>query len=393
MLATGTLKHLLQYNNCWWNYYQQNKASIRPVVVENIIKILSCGTSARGSALYCCPNADCAHTKCVVFTCKSRLCPSCGKKATAAWIQNQMEILPKTSWQHITFTMPRTFWRLFKLNRHLLNKLPALASASVMAIAKGKNIQLGLFTALHTFGRDLKWNPHIHLSTTTGGVTPKQTWKTIWFKKKSLMKAWKYRLISLLREQYHSGTLTLPTSLQLMLPDYSKFNQWLNRQYNKIWIVHCNKPSKNAYHNVNYLGRYIKRPPIAQSRLKHYDGNTVVFNFLNHRNKLHQNYHCTAYEFIDRLIQHIPDKNFRLIRYYGFLANRCKAKMLPIVYKLIGQIVNETLPPRYNHLLKKELICILCGSRLRLRHITIGLKQSQIYSRHKNLAFAKPCMP
>ncbi len=31
-----------------------------------------------------------------------------------------------------------------------------------------------------------------------------------------------------------------------------------------------------------YLGRYLKRPPMAMSRLKHYDGSTVIFESLNH---------------------------------------------------------------------------------------------------------------
>ena len=31
----------------------------------------------------------------------------------------------------------------------------------------------------------------------------------------------------------------------------------------------------------NYLGRYIKRHPIADSKLKHYDGNNVIFKGLS----------------------------------------------------------------------------------------------------------------
>ena len=44
----------------------------------------------------------------------------------------------------------------------------------------------------------------------------------------------------------------------------------------------------------------------------------------------------TIFEFIARLIRHIPDKNYRMIRYYGFLSNRVRGKLLPIVHKLIG---------------------------------------------------------
>ena len=36
--------------------------------------------------------------------------------------------------------------------------------------------------------------------------------------------------------------------------------------------------------------------------------------------------------FIARLIRHIPDRNFKMIRYYGFLSNRTRGEKLPLVY-------------------------------------------------------------
>jgi hypothetical protein len=396
MLPTGNLKHLLQFNGAWWRYYEKNQESIRPVVVDNVIKMLSCGDHIRGFVTYACSNPNCSHFKRIPFTCKSRFCPSCGKKATNAWIRNQMDILPKTSWQHITFTMPSDLWEIFRINRHLLNELPGLASQCILVIAKVKKIVVGLFGALHTFGRDLKYNPHMHVSTTTGGIDNKNQWKTIFFKKKSLCNAWKYKIISLLRTHYKNNTLTLPEPLRQFYPDYSSFNKWLNGLYQKIWIIHCSKPSKNPYHNVNYLGRYIKRPPIAQSRLKHYDGNEVIFNFLNHKTANHENFHCSTEEFIERFIQHIPEKYFRLIRYYGFLANRNRKKYLPMVYTAINQQPKESFPLRFNQLMKKELgfdplLCILCNSKLYFVSISLGLNHQEIKKYHKNLALMKPC--
>ncbi|HIF9106407.1 TPA: transposase [Photobacterium damselae] len=43
-------------------------------------------------------------------------------------------------------------------------------------------------------------------------------------------------------------------------------------------------------------------------------------------------------EMIDRLVSHIPaEKNFRAIRYYGFLSNRKRREALPLVYDLLDQ--------------------------------------------------------
>ena len=48
-------------------------------------------------------------------------------------------------------------------------------------------------------------------------------------------------------------------------------------------MLFCQKASSNHYANVNYQGRYIKRPPISDSKLKHYDGNNVIFKYLDHK--------------------------------------------------------------------------------------------------------------
>lgn len=392
----GSLPHLLQYENCWWDYYKENQENIRPVVVENIVKILSCGLKVTGCACYTCDTADCHHTKFVPFTCKSRFCTSCGKKATESWIQKQNDVLPKCEWQHITFTMPKTLWRLFKLNRHLLNDFPKLAYETVKKLSADKGITLAVFIAIHTFGRDLQWHPHIHLSTTRGGLDKdKDKWLNCFFKKKSLMKAWRYNIVNFFRQQYKKGILDLPPSLAELCPDYASFSKWLNVQYRKYWIVHCAKPTKNPYHSTNYLGRYLKRPPIAQSRLRHYGGGKITFNYLNHRNKKHQNFTCSNKEFIERFIQHIPEKHFRMVRYYGILANRNRGKLLPIVYDLLDQTVPEQkLPPRWEHMVKKEfgynpLNCIVCNKRLTLAAIFTGKSSNQLMANHEELAKMK----
>ncbi|WP_394355837.1 transposase [Candidatus Trichorickettsia mobilis] len=48
-------------------------------------------------------------------------------------------------------------------------------------------------------------------------------------------------------------------------------------------------------------------------------------------------------QFISSLIMHIPDRYFRIIRYYGFLSNRTRGIQLPIVYKAINQIIPKKI--------------------------------------------------
>lgn len=291
--------------------------------------------------------------------------------------------------------MPSELWDFFWCNRQLLNQIGLIAANCVKTIAKKKKITLGIFIAIHTFGRDLKRNVHIHLSVTTGGLSEDCTqWKNLFFSQATLMRIWRYQIIQLFRKA--QSQLSIPPAIQKQLNHTFTFNQFLNSLYKKTWVVHCSKPTNNHKQNVDYLGRYVKRPAIAESKLKHYEGNEVAFNYLDHNTKTYRRFKLSVDEFIGRLVQHIPDINFRMIRYYGFLAHRVRGKLLPIVYQLLGQHnSNPSSPPTFSELIQKNfnfnpLICILCGQQLILTAIRFGLSAAcDIIPFHRPLALLR----
>jgi hypothetical protein len=310
-----TIKQILLSNHNWWKFYEKHKASLRPAIPESIVKLLSCKNKIRGYKEYHCENPECSHVKYVHLTCKSKACSSCGKKTTEVWMQKQNQLLPKTSWQHITFTMPSELWDFFWLNRHLLNLISAIAAKCIQKIARKKKTIVGIFVAIHTFGRDLKRNVHIHLSVTTNGLSEDYTqWKNIFFHQATLMRIWRYEIITLFRKTHKQQKLILPPAVQKQLNHTFTFNDFLQQLYQKYWKVHCSKPSYDYKQNLGYFARYITRPPIAQSRLKHYNGTDVTFQYLDHKTKTYRYFILTAEKFIEKFIQHIPDKGFRMIR-------------------------------------------------------------------------------
>ena len=83
--------------------------------------------------------------------------------------------------------------------------------------------------------------------------------------------------------------------------------------------------------------------------------------------------------FIARLIRHIADRNFKMIRYYGFLSNRTRDETLPLIYKAIKQAVPKIIKTvtwrmmlilRFN---KDPLACSNCNILLSLRQVYYGL--------------------
>ena len=71
---------------------------------------------------------------------------------------------------------------------------------------------------------------------------------------------------------------------------------------------------------VKYIGRYLGKPVIATSRIDHYDGDTVTFHYNRHEDDKLVVETIPAIDFIKRLIRHIPEKHFKMIRYGGIYA-------------------------------------------------------------------------
>ena len=71
---------------------------------------------------------------------------------------------------------------------------------------------------------------------------------------------------------------------------------------------------------VKYIGRYLGRPVIATSRIDKYDGELVTFHYNRHEDEKYVVETIPAMDFIKRLIRHIPEKHFKMIRYGGLYA-------------------------------------------------------------------------
>lgn len=205
--------------------------------------------------------------------------------------------------------------------------------------------------AIHTFGRDLKPNVHFHLSTTSGGLSINHShWiSKFYINHQHLKDRWTYLVIETLRKLYENNLLILPPAL-VNFSSYKSFNSWLNFLYKKQWVVHLQKTCSDHRENIKYLGRYLKRPPMAETRISKYDGRFVSFVFLDHHDKQRTLATITVEEFISRLIRHIPDANFRMIRYYNWLSNHHRATLLPKVFQLLKLAFHATKTISYSSL-------------------------------------------
>jgi len=85
-----------------------------------------------------------------------------------------------------------------------------------------------------------------------------------------------------------------------------------------------------------YVARYVRHPAIANTRICGYDRKTVTFWYKDN-DEVKIMISMDVFEFIEALIQHIPDHQFKMIRYYGAYARKWKSKFKLYVQESITQ--------------------------------------------------------
>lgn len=281
----------------------------RTSVVENVDKMLHCGDPSFGGAMYGC--SHCGELKFVPFRCHSRFCPTCGNMYSIDRTTSMSFHLINVQHRHCVFTIAEELRPFFLENRSLLNCLfHSVNSVVTRMFHKDNKTQLftpGFISVLHTFGRDLKWNPHIHCLISEGGLGNHGLWRS--------KTHFNYKLM---RDSFQTALLN---ELQKHLGDsFKKVKASIYKNHKNGFYVYA-KPNKcNPKTVIKYIGRYLGRPVIATSRIDDYDGENVTFHYHRHEDETLVTETIPALEFIERLIPHIPEKHFKMIRYYGLYA-------------------------------------------------------------------------
>lgn len=165
------------------DYYEHILYQLRPrsSVLENVDKMIHCGDPSHGGAFYGCP--DCGALKFVPFRCKSRFCTSCGNLYNQKRSFHMSCKLVSCVHRHCVFTIPEELRIFFLKDRTLLNSLFHAVRDVILRMFfkmnKTENFTPGFICVLHTFGRDLKWNPHIHVLISEGGAGSITPWRIV----------------------------------------------------------------------------------------------------------------------------------------------------------------------------------------------------------------------
>ncbi len=355
-------KSIIWKNYEWLEDIDKN-GQAREAILDNVQKTLLCKTIYLGYDAFDCDTCD--NWILLFRHCHSRFCPSCGIKLQKVLATKAEVMCLDIKHRHMVFTIPKEYREYFRKDRDALNILFIASRNTLMKIfnkslfdkvkkKKGtvrnpkdntylfrnySNLNMfGEIATLHTFGRDLKWNPHIH------ALVPELIYDSKHecvkhinhFNYESLRKTWQFEVNRLLLERFGKKIKHLIDN------SYKKQDNGFY-VYAKADIEDDDKytskiNSKNVKGCVNYMMRYAGRPVMAESRLLSYDkdANEVSWYYEDHKTNERVEVKETGKQLLEKMIIHIPDKDFRMVRYYGFYNNKCH-DTLDKINELLGK--------------------------------------------------------
>lgn len=317
------LNQILAQTRSYWD-----RDETRPAVRHAFRRGLECRTEALGAEVYSSENRELI----LYHTCKSRACPSCGYRASVQWLRERWAALPDVLYKGITFTMPNLLWPFFQDNPRLAKALPALAAEVIRAqVGVRHGLRLGVIAIPHTFNGRLAFNSHVHTLVTEGGLNESSDiWiSRVYYDRDRLMKAWRKAVIALLRVALRAG-LFGPELTTDQMDD-------LLTHLEKCWWSIKIQSFEDKWHFLQYAGRYVRRPPIAQRRITWIGERTVRFWYKDKKLRRRIEVECSVKEFVDRWIQHIPDRYQHAVRNFGLFAPRSLGQTLAAIFVILGQ--------------------------------------------------------
>ena len=366
-----SLKQIFKDN--WDKFLSKHYTLVTAYMAYNAWKIMNCREpEGLGYITYSCP--DHPQEICQIpKSCKSRFCSICAKVQIDNWVAEMNSLFPNCSYFHVTFTVPSQFRILLFEKRSLLNAVFSACTETLLSFCKERGFLPAITAVLHTFGSDLKRHVHIHCIVSAGGLkmtgnqerytrfkerkiknhkaklktflvkTDKPEWVS--FNKKFPYKMLQLRYQALLIKHLK---MHIQKNIKSDNPDQDlvvfsdpmvmkHFFDELKNEYKNGFYVNVTEERQDLKQTVSYVGRYARRPPISELRIKKHTGDFVTFEFKDYYHNGSKVLHTLkTIEFIRKLIRHIPPHYFNVIRHYGILANRVKKAYQKLTEKLLG---------------------------------------------------------
>lgn len=295
--------------------------------------IAACRTPALGGHLYHCPTCETQHP--VYHSCRRRGCPNCQALSQETWIAaRSARILPIRHF-HVVFTLPSQLRRLARGHpTDVYNAFFRIVGEILEELALTHyGVQLGWTAVLHTWKRDLGYHPHIHVLVTAGGLLLDGSGflpirDTYLFPGVAMGQMLQGKVMEAVRRLFAKGAFPEQEAeaFEALMASIWRRNGW---------VVHVEAPFRDASHLLGYLGRYVHRIAISDSRLRAVTPDKVTFTTRDGKTAS-----MPPVTFLHRFLQHVLPQGFHKVRHGGLYASTRKGGRLDQARALLEQEVD-----------------------------------------------------
>lgn len=299
---------------CHGPEYQQHHRLL-PSQRRAMNDLVRCRTAACGGHLYECDRCGQRHYS--YHSCRNRHCPKCHAEQTERWLEKRRQRLLPCSYYLLTFTLPSQLRALaYAHQKAIYGLLLSSAAAALQKLAWDPRYvggQLAMLAVLHTWTRTLLDHPHAHLLVSAGGLSADaQHWVRA---KNPAFLVPCFALGKIFSAKFKAGLKRL-----------NLLNQVPPSVWRQNWVVHC-QHAGGGQKVLDYLGRYIFRVAITNSRLEAFKCGQVTFRYRDNRTQQMARVSLCAQEFIRRFLRHVLPKSFVKVRSYGLWSPQGSARL------------------------------------------------------------------
>jgi hypothetical protein len=296
-------------------YRQRCGPALTSVQKKALRDIHNCRTPVLGGHVYQCDY--CQEKRYSYHSCRNRSCPKCHRDQTNRWIGEQRQRLLPCAYYLITFTLPECLRPLArshpKILYGLLMKAAAQALLKLAADSRFLGARLGALAVLHTWTRAMLYHPHVPMLVTAGGLSgDRQRWV--------LPKNPKFLV------PVRALSILFAAKMRAALKKTGLLDQVPSVVWNKPWVVHCRHASWGEK-ALDYVGRYVFRIAITNSRIERIQDGQVTFHYRDNRSQQTKRATLCGVEFLQRFLQHVLPTGCTKIRYYGIFSPHCQSQL------------------------------------------------------------------
>jgi hypothetical protein len=320
--------------------------------------ITHCRTAVMGGHLHACDKGCSREFR--FHSCNHRACPQCGKQTTADWVERELGKRVGAPYFMVTFTLPEELRGLFftlaaKEIYHIFFTAASTALSETLAVPRWLGAQTSGFSIiLHTWNQRLHFHPHLHCIVPGTGIHANGRVVTV--KNDNFLVPQKV-LRSVFRARFRELLAQLASEHDLPAIEAAIWE--------KDWGVHL-QPFGTGGSAIKYLGAYVCRTAIGDSRIVGINGDNVTFRWKDRANgDAKRTDTISGVEFARRYLRHVLPRGMRAIRYYGFCHPAAKRKRERIAFHtgrplLIGALVTPLAKP------KPVQACPCCGGEMKI---------------------------